>query len=356
MNDEREKIDVENAQNKPPTPDANRTKRRLVSLLGFSVIVLVFAIALPKIANFGEVWRLVRSLSSSWVAMIALISALNVATFAPNWIVALPGLTYMQSMKVTMAGSAIATVLPLGGAVSMPMQLTMFRRWGFSPASSSRAMILTGIWNNLTNFGLPIVGLVVLTLKGGKNAVLSTTARVGAVLFLIGVVLVVSVFASENAARRIGERLDKIRNRIRPVQPPRQNGPSAFAAFRLDSIQLLKRRWHLLTVATLIGTLTTYALLMVLLRGLHVPGIQLTAVEIFAAWSLSRLLSAIPITPGGLGITDIGLTGALISFGGNREKVVAAVLLYRVLGTIPPLVLGGLTFLGWRKTIDGKTI
>ena len=72
-------------------------------------------------------------------------------------------------------------------------------------------------------------------------------------------------------------------------------------------------------------------------------------VEAFAAWALTRLLTAIPITPGGLGIIELGLTGALVAAGGDNDNVVAAVLLYRLLTWLPPIVLGALAALLWRR-------
>ena len=72
-------------------------------------------------------------------------------------------------------------------------------------------------------------------------------------------------------------------------------------------------------------------------------------VEIFAAWSLVRLISAFPITPGDLGIIEVGLTGALVAFGGASAPVVAAVLVYRVLSTVPTLVLGAIAGLSWHR-------
>ena len=47
-----------------------------------------------------------------------------------------------------------------------------------------------------------------------------------------------------------------------------------------------------------------------------------------------------PITPGGLGIVEVGLTSALVAFGGPSDRVVAAVLLYRAMSTLPTLTLG----------------
>jgi putative heme transporter len=328
----------------------NPVRRSIASVVGVATIAFIFAVVLPKLtkSSYSEIWKLTTSLSSAWLGIIIVVGVINLLTYGPNWIVALPGLTYMQSMRVTMAGTAISNVLPLGGAISMPMQIGMFRKWGFTSAASSRAMVLTGVWNNLINFGLPIVGLTALTLRGGRNAVLETTARVGGVFFLIGIVLVISVFASDAAARKIGASFDRIRNRLRSKTPPRFSAPDTFSAFRTDSVDLLRSRWHVLTITTLLGVLTTFAVLIVLVRALHIEGVQLTTTEVFAAWSLSRLLSGIPLTPGGIGITDIGLTGALVSFGGPKDKVLAAALLYRVITTVPPIVLGALAFFGWR--------
>ena len=82
---------------------------------------------------------------------------------------------------------------------------------------------------------------------------------------------------------------------------------------------------------------------------LGVSGDEVSAVEAFAAWSLVRLLGSIPITPGGLGVIELGLTTALVGFGGGQAEVVAAVLVYRVLTIVPTLVIGLLAGATWRR-------
>lgn len=67
-----------------------------------------------------------------------------------------------------------------------------------------------------------------------------------------------------------------------------------------------------------------------------------------AAWALVRLLGAIPITPGGIGVIELGLTTALVAFGGNNAGAVAAVLVYRYLTTAPTLVYGLVAAATWR--------
>jgi uncharacterized protein (TIRG00374 family) len=124
---------------------------------------------------------------------------------------------------------------------------------------------------------------------------------------------------------------------------------AARSRFRGDSLDLLRRRWAALTLATLLGHLTVWLVLVTSLRVVGVGSAQISLVESFAAWALVRLLTAVPITPGGLGIVELGLTGTLVGFGGSRDNVVAAVLLYRALTFLPPLPLGLLALLTFRR-------
>jgi uncharacterized protein (TIRG00374 family) len=123
----------------------------------------------------------------------------------------------------------------------------------------------------------------------------------------------------------------------------------AFVRFRKRTNSLLELRWHVLTLATLAGHLTVYLVLLVSLRVLGVTADEVTAVEAFAAWSFVRLLGSIPITPGGLGVVELGLTTALVGFGGDQVEVVAAVLLYRAATIVPTLLIGLLAGVTWKR-------
>jgi uncharacterized protein (TIRG00374 family) len=127
----------------------------------------------------------------------------------------------------------------------------------------------------------------------------------------------------------------------------------SFVRFRNEAIDLLRRRWHVLTLATLAGHLTVFLLLLFCLRVFGVSAAEVDLIEAFAAWSLVRLLGSIPITPGGLGIVEVGLTTALVGFGGQNAEVVAAVLVYRFLSIVPTLVLGLLSGATWKRHHPG---
>jgi len=90
-------------------------------------------------------------------------------------------------------------------------------------------------------------------------------------------------------------------------------------------------------------------LLLVSLRVLGVSASDVSVVEAFAAWSLVRLLGSLPVTPGGIGIVEVGLTGALVGFGGANAEVVAAVLVYRFLTIVPTLIIGLIAGVMWKR-------
>jgi uncharacterized protein (TIRG00374 family) len=75
---------------------------------------------------------------------------------------------------------------------------------------------------------------------------------------------------------------------------------------------------------------------------------EVTGIEAFAAWSIMRIVGSIPITPGGVGVIELGMTSLLVGFGGKNAEVVAAVLVYRALTVLPTLVLGTLSAATWK--------
>jgi putative heme transporter len=318
------------------------SKRVLLGVVGVVLIVATFAFFLPKIADYRDVWAVVKELSWGWIAALVAAAALNVLTFAPPWLVLLPGLRLWPTLMMTQAATALSIVVPGGAAVGIAGAYGILRRQGFSPPAVARAVTLVSLWNQLTNLVYPIVALFLLTMAGEETAVLVTAAFVGVAILGVVISALVLVLYSGRMAEEIGDVAARLaswaRGRLR--RDPVTWGGASFERFRADVAGLLQRRWHLLTLATFAGSLTVFAVLLVSLRALQVPAAEVSAVEAFAAWSLARLLGTIPITPGGIGVVELSLSATLIGFGGNNAGVVAAVLVYRFLTMVPTLVLG----------------
>ena len=79
-----------------------------------------------------------------------------------------------------------------------------------------------------------------------------------------------------------------------------------------DTIDLVSRRWIRLTWTTLLSQLALFLILLLSLRHLGVSEQEVSTAEAFAVFSFGRLISALPITPGGLGVIELGYIGGLV--------------------------------------------
>ena len=327
------------------------SKRVLLALGGAVLVVATFAYLLPTIADYRDVWRVVRDTSWEWSVALLAATALNVLTFAPPWLSLVPGLRFWSTLMMTQAATALSILLPGGAAVGIATAYGMLRRSGLAPGAVARSVTLVSLWNQLANLAYPIVALLLLTMSGEETTVLATAAFVGVAILVLAVGALVLVLYSTRMAGELGDLAARAATAVarRLRRAPVGWSGSSFERFRLDAVDVLRRRWHFLTLATLAGSLTVFAVLLLSLRALQVPAVEVTAVEAFAAWSLARILGSIPITPGGIGIVELSLTTALIGFGGNNAGVVAAVLVYRFLTVVPTLVLGAVAAMVWRQ-------
>jgi uncharacterized protein (TIRG00374 family) len=331
----------------------SKRQLRRIAVIGVSagIVVATFVYFLPTIASYRDVWGVVKDLSWPWVAALLGATAVNLVTFAPPWMVALPGLTFWRAMQMTQASTALSIVFPGGAAVGAAGAYGILRRWGFPPRHIARGVTLTSLWNQFLNLLYPIVAVFLLTITHQQTAALATIAFIGVAVLGIVVAGFVIILLSNRLARDLGDVAARFTNwalgKVRRG-PVKWDGGS-FERFRNDAADFLERRWHVLTLTALAGSMSVFAVLVVSLRALGVSASQVTLVEAFAAWSLVRILGTIPITPGGIGIIELGLTGTLVGFGGPNARVVAAVLVYRFLTIVPTLVLGLLTAFTWRR-------
>jgi uncharacterized protein (TIRG00374 family) len=333
-----------------------RRRQILFGALGLAVVVVTFVVVLPKIANYGDVWRVVKTLDTAWLLALFAAVVVNIVTFAPPWMIALPGLRFRQALPFTQASTAFTYIAPGGGIVGMAGSYGLLRMWGFGSSEVARAVTLTGVWNQLANLLLPVVAVLLLTIEHQSDAFLTTVAVIGAVVFGVAVCLLALVLWSDGLARGIGEAVESVVNRLRRVvrKQPLVGWPDRLVAFRGSTVDLIRRRWAWLTLAALLGNITVFLVLLVSLRAVGIGAGEVTWVEAFAAWSLARALQLIPLTPGGVGPVELGMTGILVGFGGANVEVVAAVLLYRAFTIVPTLLLGLGTIAAWRWLGPGR--
>lgn len=326
-------------------------RRRLGVVVSVALVTALLVGVLPAMADFGEVWSAIQSLTWLETTSLLMVAGWNVFTYLLVILAALPGLTLLRAFVVGQVSTAVANTLPAGSALGVGVTFAMFSSFGFGAGSVAIASVVTGLWNTFVKLALPVVALALLTFRGDGNAALRSASLTGVALLIGAVGLLMLIMSSEQAARRAGERCGAVVSRFaQPFRggPFRQWG-AGFVRFRSQSIDLLRRRWHLITLATVVSHLSLFALLLMSLRHMGVSAQAVTGAEALAAFAVVRLVTAIPITPGSLGVVEIGLSAALVVAGGEESLVVAAVLIYRALSYLLQVPLGLVAYTIWRS-------
>jgi uncharacterized membrane protein YbhN (UPF0104 family) len=335
-----------------------RWKTVLGIVASVAIVVGIFAWAIPKFADYGAVLDALGTLTTIEFASLLAATIFNLLTYWWANQAALPGLGIGKAAVLTQTTTSVANTLPAGGAIAIGLTYSILDSWGFTPTNVALYVGVTGLWNIFTKLGLPMLALVFLALSGHLTPGYVVAAAVGAIVIAMAVLVLTLVFRSEPVAIRIGEALGRAMSRLRRLlrKPPVEGWGKGAARFRRNTIALAQHRWFRLTWTTVLSQIALFLVLLLSLRTVGISEHDISTVEAFAVYSFSRLLSAVPITPGGVGIIDVGYIGGLSVFdGAEKAEIVAAVLLFRALTYGIQIPLGGFTYLIWRAKRDWRS-
>jgi uncharacterized membrane protein YbhN (UPF0104 family) len=321
-----------------------RRSRRAVlrSALGVALAAVVFVEVVPRIASYGSVSKHLATVSGPWAAGLAAAAALDVFTSAMPWRALLPQLSWPGAVGFTQASTALTLVLPGGAPLGMALSFGLLRRLHVAAGAAGFAVALAGIWSQVMIFLYPLAGAALVL--GSGNLSTSSLAIAGAsgagAAVLAG--LAVAALRSPSVALRLGDTAGRVATRVAHLL--RRTAPAwsgeGFVRLRKERLAELRQRWPVLTVATLANQLSAYLIFELSLRAVGVSVASLSPSESFLAWAIGRVISSLPLTPGGIGVVELGMIGTLVGFGAPHAHVVAAVLLYRGLVIVPTLLVG----------------
>lgn len=326
-----------------------RPARGVVSL---AVIVAVFGFLLPRLASYGAVTDTVATMTVLELATLGAVAAWNLVSYWPMQLAAQPGLRWREAAVANLASTAVANTIPGGAALGIGVTVTMQRSWGIPVSTTTLAMVVAGVWNNFVKLGLPVVALALLALDGDAGTALVVAASIGVVVLAAAIGAFAVMLHGDGTARLVGVaagRLVDALGRVLHRSPTVEWGDRA-VGFRAQVVGLVRRRWSWITLTALVSHCSLFAVLLVALRTVGVSGSDVSWQSAFAAFAFVRLLSAVPITPGGLGLVELGLTAAIGAGlpGQSRNQVAAAVLLFRGLTWLLPVPLGLGCWAFWR--------
>jgi putative heme transporter len=340
-------------------PSAAGRKRRLNPvvrkvlqiLVSVVLLVAIFWYVFQQVADVSDVWAAIQTLTWGEVGVLALMTGFNLFTYWIVIVIATPGITYPQAAVLTQSTTAVANSVPAGGAIAVGLTYTILSSWGFSKVRATVSIVVTGIWNNWLKLATPVLALALLAMQGerGGGQLFAALLALGG---LIGAIVVFAlILRSEHFAARVGEATGKGATALLRLvrRPPVHGWDLAVVKFRNRVIGLVRYRWIRLTAATILSHAALYIVLVTSLRVMGVSDDEVGWARVLAVFAFARLLTAIPLTPGGVGVVELALITGLTSAGGDAPQVVAAVLLFRLLTYILPILLGAFTYVVWRR-------
>ena len=341
-----------------------RRKRPWVRVLqtaaSLAIVVGIFVFAIPKIADYSQVLATIGDMTWLELSTLLAVTILNQVSYYPVLMAAMPGLGFWQAAVVTQTGTSIANTLPGGGAIAVGITYTIYRSWGFANSSIALLVLVTGIWNTFLKLGFPVVALALLAIRGEANTALVIGALIGVLALAAGIALFALILWRERFAERIGNALGKVVSFFFRLlrRPPVTTWGAASVRFRGQTIVLLRRRWIPITLATLVSHLALFLVLLIALRHVGVSEQEVSWAEALGVFSFARLVSAVPITPGGLGLVELSYIGGLVLAGRDtadvspevfRAQIAAAVLVFRSLTFLLQVPIGAFTYVVWRR-------
>ena len=325
-----------------------------------ALVIAAFGFALPHFASYPNVWASVVAMAWPHAVLIAVAAA---GSMAAIWVMicsVLPSIRLREAAAVNLGSSVVANTMPGGGALAMGVSWAMLSSWGVGTEEYVLYTLVSGTWNVFARLGLPVIATLVLLTDSRPGAGLIAAAAVGLALLAGAAAGLGLLIRSESFALGAGRALQRaLTGTWRLVhRRPSFDIPGSLAGFRSRASTLIAVRGWWITAATLASNLTLWLVLLACLRGVGLAQGQVPWQTSLAAFASVRLLTVLPITPGGLGITELGLVGILAADSGHggipgashltMAQVTAAVLLYRAVTYLLPIPAGVVALLTWR--------
>lgn len=348
-----------------PEPDRGATPARSRSwlvaraLVSAGVALVLLRFALPRVtgARWSEICTVLGGLTSPQIGVLTVVWA--VGPLGYTWVLTggLPGLTHAQALTLNLSSSSVSNLVPFGGAFGVAVSFVMIRSWGFRPSAFALMTLVTGIWNVLAKLALPVLALLALLVFGEvRDRRLLVVSGAATVMLATAGAAVAGALLGERFARTLGRLVERVadagrwmarrrRHRRDDGEPWSGRVQDEALVLRERLVGLLRRRWHHLTfgMATFLGAQAVLQWLC-----LRMLGSGLNPVQVFAGFAFGRLLTAVVVTPGGVGISETGAAAVLVTvFGGDPAVTVSGVLLFSGYAYFLEIAAGGPGYVIW---------
>ena len=322
-----------------PVVNYRRLLKRGLALVAAAIGLYV---VWPSLVEIFSSWPALVSLEPWWLVGMVVCEAVS---FALLWLVLEIALHTDRTALVAttqLASNAFGRVMPGGGATASALQYRLLVRGGLEPGRVAAGLTATQLLTLAVLAAMPLLSLPAIIVGGSAvDRGLVQSAIVGVAAFALVLIATTVFLASDRAlswAARVGQ---SARNRLLRKREPMQGLPARLVEQRDAMVRTIGRHWWLALTAAAGRTLLDY---LALLCALSAVGTTPRPGLVLLAYVAATLLGMIPITPGGLGFVEAGLSGMLTLAGVGAADAVLATLAYRLASYWLPILAGAAAY------------
>ncbi len=309
---------------------SRRLRNGLISLVILAALVVGLLLAVPGLHGVGET---VADMRGGWVAVAVGLEILSCLGYVLAFLQVFERAPIRFGARVALSELAFGAAVSLGGAGSVALGGWLLVERGAPVrrvAERSTVLFLLTSAINVFTFGLAGLLLALDLLPGPGNVLLGllpAVASIGATVFFLILPRVID--------RRVTRRLpEKIYVALCTLA----------ASIRSTEDLLLRPDWRLIGAIAFL-----WCDIGVLLACFEATGASPPVLAVVLAYQLAYISNILPI-PGGIGILDGSMVGALVLYGLPATDSAAATVVYHAIALWIPAVWGTLSFLVVRRT------
>lgn len=334
------------AESANPAQEPRRVPWKLIWRI---VLLLIGGISLyllaPKLIEIFTSWPELKTLEPWWVGLALVFEAMSFVSLWAVERIALRTTSWFAVGTAQLTSNAAGSVIPGGGATASAFGYRMLVQAGIEPGDVAAGLTATMLGTTAMVFALPLLALPAIL--GGVAAPrgLVQTAYIGVGGFVLVAALGAAAFLWDRPLLLVG-RAARWVLRHTPKRNKVADLPQRLLLQRDRIKGAFGERWHL-ALAGVVGKVGFDYLALVCC--LAAVGARPDPALVLLAYVAGALLALIPVTPGGLGFVEAGLTGMLALAGVSAQQALVGTLAYRLVSFWLPLPVGGIAYLLFRR-------
>lgn len=323
--------------------------------VGLAITGVGLYIVAPSMLSLFGTWPRLADVEPWWFPVLVVLEALS---FVALWWLARLALAQRAGddepppvhsgwgtlATAQLAGNAASKVVPGGPAAGGVLQARLLIQAGQPAAVVASALTAIGLITTGVLLLLPVLTVPALLIGPPPARQLELGLLVSLILAIVIVGLGFTALTWSRFVVVVGRAAGRVIHIVK--RSVTADSCSATLVAQRDRVAAaFEGHWWKAVFAAAANRMFDYAALVVALAALNAHA---RPSEVLMAYVVAQALTMIPITPGGLGFVDAGLTALLVVIGISADTALIGTLLYRLISFWLPIPVGLLAWTGWR--------